>query len=215
MQKVSGKEVAYQSQLHDSVFVVDDDPLVLKHLYTTLTLADFSVTKFAGAEQFLEYVTDQHSGCLLTDINMPGMNGLELQEELARRNRLLSVIVMSGHADVPLAVRAMKAGALEILQKPFSHEQLVAQVQAALEISRQRAERASGATEAAQKLDLLTGREQDVLKLMIQGQSNKEIARSLNISPRTVEVHRARLMRKLGADSVAQLVHMTHAASGA
>jgi two-component system response regulator FixJ len=213
--QVPEKVATYQGQLHDTVFIVDDDPSVLKSLYASLTLAGFSVVRFAGAERFLEYVTDRHSGCLLTDICMPGMSGLELQEELARRNKLLSVIVMSGHADVPLAVRAMKAGALEILQKPFSYDQLVAQVRAALEISRQWTMRASGATAAAQKLDLLTMREQEVLKLMIQGHVNKEIARSLYISPRTVEVHRARLMYKLDADSVAQLVHITNAASGA
>jgi len=212
-QRLPDEQAPYQSQLSDTVFVVDDDPLVLRQLYATLTLAGFSVVKFAAGEQFLDYVTGQHSGCLLTDINMPGMNGLELQEELARRNTLLSVIIMSGHADVPLAVRAMKAGALEILQKPFSHEQLVVQVRIALDLSRKRATRASGAMAAAQKMSLLSERERDVMKLVIQGLSSKEIARALVISPRTVEVHRAKLMRKLEAESVAQLVHMANAAT--
>jgi len=214
MNQQSPDKGAIQEQ-GDTVFVVDDDALILRQLTATLTLAGFKVMNFSGGERFLDYVTGRHRGCLLTDIRMPGMSGLELQERLAERNRLLAVIVMSGNADVPQAVRAMKAGALEILEKPFHHEQLVTQVRAALEVSRQRAERASNAAMAAQKLDLLTERELEIFRWVIQGQSSKEIGRLLNISPRTVEVHRSKLMDKLNADSIAELVHIANAASRA
>jgi two-component system response regulator FixJ len=205
-------EAAYASQLSDTVFIVDDDPLVLRQLAVTLAMAGFQTVKFTSAERFLDSFTPRHSGCLLTDIHLPGQSGLELQQELARRNALLSVIVMSGHADVPVAVRAMKAGALEILEKPFRHDRLVALVRDGLEISRRRAAEAAATEAAARKIGALTGREQDVLGLVVQGRANKEIARQLHISPRTVEVHRARLMEKLGVDSVVALVRLSNAA---
>lgn len=203
---------AYASHLSDSVFIVDDDPLVLRQLAVTLGMAGFQTVKFASAERFLESIGPHDSGCLLTDIHMPGKSGLELQQELVRRNRLIPVIVMSGHADVPVAVRAMKAGALEILEKPFRHERLVELVRDGLALSRRRAEAAAATDEAARKIGALTGREQDVMNLMVLGRANKEIARELQISPRTVEVHRARLMEKLGVDSIVELVRLSNAA---
>ena len=211
---MNGQEAAYADQISDTVFVVDDDPLVLKSLYATLSLAGFRVVKFASAELFLENITSRHSGCVITDIRMPGMNGLELQEELARRNGLLSVIVMSGHADVPLAVRAIKAGALEILQKPFGHDQLVSHVRTALALSQVRVSQFSTSEAASQRLQSLTEREREVFDLVVQGRANKEIARSLDISFRTVEVHRARIMAKFDVGSIAELVLAAQAAAG-
>lgn len=199
---------AYSEQMNDTVFVIDDDPLVLEGLHLTLLRSGFKTIKFESAEEFLAHVGDNHSGCVVTDIRMPGMSGLELQEELARRNVPLPVIIMSGHADVPLAVRAMKAGALDILEKPFGNEQLISHVQGALAVSREKMAQERETRSTRDKLGSLTSRERDVLKLVVAGQANKEIARSLDISPRTVEVHRARLMRKMQAESVAELVKL-------
>jgi two-component system response regulator FixJ len=210
---MGGEEAAYTHQLSDTVFVVDDDPCLLRGMYSILSLSGFTVVKFTSAEVFLENISSRHSGCVVTDIIMPGMSGLELQEELRRRNTLLTVILISGHVDVPQAVRAMIAGALDILEKPFGAEQLVDRVKAALAISRQRVLLASASEVFDQHLQLLTEREIEVFKLVIQGQANKEVARNLNISPRTVEIHRARIMTKFNVDSFAKLVVAAQTAS--
>jgi two-component system response regulator FixJ len=206
----SGSEPAsaYAAQLTDTVFIVDDDPLVRSALEITLSLAGLKSVKFASAQQFLAHVTAEHSGCVLTDIRMPGMDGLELQEELVRRNACMSVIVMTGHADVPLAVRAMKAGALDILEKPFRNELLVERVNAALVLARQKSEQALRRDTIAARFHGLSDRERDVLKLVADGKSSKEIGRLLDISPRTVDGHRFHVMEKMQAENVAALVRM-------
>lgn len=206
--KESEPASAYAAQLTNTVFIVDDDPLVRSALEITLTLAGLKAVKFASAQQFLAHVSAEHCGCVLTDIRMPGMDGLELQEELARRNSCMSVLVITGHADVPLAVRAMKAGALDILEKPFKKELLVKKVMAALALARQKSEQASQRDGIAARYDRLSERERDVLKLVVAGKSSKEIGRALDISPRTVDVHRANLMEKMQADNLAALVRM-------
>jgi len=200
---------AYAEQLNDTVFVVDDDALVRGSLEITLSLAGFKVVKFASAAQFLAQMTPRNSGCVLTDIRMPGMDGLELQAALAERNARMSVIIMTGHADVPLAVRAMKAGALDILEKPFDKVLLVERVEAALAIAGQKAAQADKEGAITERLAGLSERERDVLKLVVLGQSSKEIARTLDISPRTVDIHRARVMEKMQAENLAALVRMT------
>jgi two-component system response regulator FixJ len=200
---------AYAAQLTDTVFIVDDDPLVRSALEITLTLAGIKAVKFASAQQFLAHVTAEHSGCVLTDIRMPGMDGLELQEELTRRNTCMSVLVMTGHADVPLVVRAMKAGALDILEKPFKNELLVEKVIAALALARQKWEQASQREGITARYETLSERERDVLKLVVAGKSSKEIGRDLDISPRTVDIHRSHLMDKMQAETLAALVRMT------
>lgn len=193
------------------VYVVDDDPLIRRSLQATLSVAGFTVIQFASAHQFLTQVGPGQSGCVLVDIRMPGMDGLTFQEELSRRQASLSVIIITGHADVPLAVRAMKAGALDVLEKPFSTEKLVAQVKSALVISAEKAVEASTREKLSRKLQMLSDRERDVLKLVVKGHSNREIAEMLAISPRTVDIHRARVMEKLSAQSLAELVRMTAA----
>lgn len=199
----------YPEKQSDTVFVVDDDALVRRSLEATLSLAGFRVVQFASAQQFLAQIAPYQSGCVLADIRMPGMDGLTLQEELSKRHTSMSVIIITGHADVPLTVRAMRAGALDVLEKPFSNEKLIAQVKSALAIAADRATEASLRERLAHKLQMLSDRERDVLKLVVEGYSNREIARALAISPRTVDIHRARVMEKLGAGSLAELVRMT------
>ena len=199
----------YSEKQGDTVFVVDDDALVRRSLEATLSLAGFRVVQFASAQQFLAQITPGQSGCVLADIRMPGMDGLTLQEELSRRYSSMPVIIITGHADVPLAVRAMKAGALDVLEKPFSNEKLIAQVKSALAIAADKAAEASLRERLSQRLQMLSARERDVWKLVVEGYSNREIAGALAISPRTVDIHRARVMEKLGAESLAELVRMT------
>jgi two-component system response regulator FixJ len=199
----------YSEKQSDTVFVVDDDALVRRSLEATLSLAGFRVVQFASAQQFLAQTTPDQSGCVLVDMRMPGMDGLALQEELSRRHTSMSVIIITGHADVPLAVRAMRAGALDVLEKPFSNEKLITQVKSALAIAADKATEASLRERRSQKLRTLSDRERDVLKLIVEGHSNREIATALAISPRTVDVHRSRVMEKLGAGSLAELVRMT------
>jgi two-component system response regulator FixJ len=192
--------------LTDTVFIVDDDPLVRSALEISLTLAGLKTVKFASGEQFLAQVTPEHSGCLLTDIRMPGMDGLQLQEELGRRNAAMCVIIMTGHADVPMAVRAVKAGALDILEKPFVTTALVDRVQMALALSRRKSKEVYEHSLITGRYDALSPRERDVLKLVVEGKSTKEIARALNISPRTVDGHRSHIMEKMQAENLASLI---------
>jgi len=141
-------------------------------------------------------------------MRMPEMDGLELQEELAAKCPFMSVIIITGHADVPLAVRAVKSGALDVLEKPFGNEKLLAQVSAALAISAAKVSTAQRKSDLERKLRKLSNRERDVMNLVVEGHSNREIAAALDLSPRTVDIHRARVMKKLEAESVVELVRM-------
>jgi two-component system response regulator FixJ len=203
--------VAYAGQVKDTVFVVDDDPLVRDSLEIVLSFAGLRVVKFAAAQHFLSQITRDQSGCVLTDIRMPGMDGLELQEALSGINAMMTVIVMTGHADVPLAVRAMKAGALDILEKPFKNELLIERVQAALALARQKAELLSNKKALEKRYNGLSDREREIFALVAAGHSSKEIGRQLDISPRTVENHRAHLMKKMRAENLTALIRMSAA----
>ena len=199
---------ANSDQLNGVVFVVDDDAIVRRSLQATLGLAGFDVVQFASARQFLAYSHPSQSGCALVDMRMPEMDGLELQEELIARCPLMSVIIITGHADVPLVVRAVKSGALDVLEKPFGNEKLVRQVKAALALSAEKVSISQRKSQLDLKLRRLSGRERHVMNLVVAGRSNKEIAAELDLSPRTVDIHRARVMRKLGAESVVELVRL-------
>ena len=199
----------YPEKQRETVFVVDDDALVRRSLEVTLSLAGFRIVQFASAQHFLAQISPDQSGCVVADIRMPGMDGLALQEELSRRRAFISVIIITGHADVPLAVRAMRAGAVDVLEKPISNEKLIAQIKSALSISADKATEASLREKLSQKLKMLSDRERDVLRLVVEGYSNRKIAGALAISPRTVDIHRARVMEKLDAGSLAELVRMT------
>jgi len=197
------------------VHVVDDDAAVRASLRFLLESAGFTVADHATAEAFLRTTEGENVGCVLTDVRMPGLDGLGLQARLAAGGRGIPVIVMTGHGDVPTAVQAMKVGALDFLEKPFDDEQLLDAVRRALAAGD--ATRAAEAVVAAAvaRLATLTPREREVLEGMAAGQASKEIARDLGASPRTIEVHRMRVMEKLQVRSLPELVRLVQAARGA
>lgn len=194
------------------VFVVDDDEDVRDSLRALLESAEWPVEDFAAAAEFLDHAGLEDGGCLVTDIRMPGMDGLALQATLAARGIGLPVIVVTGHGDVPLAVQAMKAGAVDFLEKPFDDEQILTAIVRAVDRHRQDQGRQAAISAARARLDLLTPRERQVLDLLVQGRPNKVIAFELDISPRTVEIHRAHLMEKMDARSLSDLVRVAIAA---
>jgi two-component system response regulator FixJ len=188
------------------VFIVDDDPAVRDSLAVLLKASGFGVETFDSATQFLASGGAARRGCLIADIRMPDMDGLALQEELGRRGAALSVVVVTGHGDVPLAVRAMKAGAVDFLEKPFDDETLLLSVRRASREASSVENRIAARQDAKTRLAELTRREREVLDLVVAGRANKVIAFELKISPRTVELHRARVMDKMQARTVADLV---------
>ena len=191
------------------VFIVDDDPAVCDSLAVLLKASGFGVETFESATQFLASGGAARHGCLIADIRMPDMDGLALQEELARRGALLAVIIVTGHGDVPLAVRAMKAGAVDFLEKPFDEESLMFSVRRAAETISSAGNRIAALQDGQARLADLTKREREVLDLVVAGRANKVIAHELSISPRTVELHRARVMDKMNARTVADLVRLS------
>ena len=185
--------------------MVDDDADVRDSLRVLLEASGFTVRVFTSAIHFLAD-SGPKSGCLIADIRMPDMSGLELQEEIVRRQIQLPVIVMTGHGDVPLAVRAMKAGAVDFLEKPFDDNLMLASVRRGLEAGSRAASRAAEVEAAKNLLAALTPREHSVLDKLVKGRSNKIAAYELGISPRTVEIHRAHIMDKMNASSLSDLV---------
>jgi FixJ family two-component response regulator len=191
------------------VYVVDDDASICRALARLLRSAGFAVQTFPSAKAFLDWSAPDRPACLVLDIRMPGPSGLDLQSALREADRLLPIVFITGHGDVATSVRAMKAGAVDFLQKPFDDQELLACVQRALETSRaQRAERAERAM-LGQRVACLTPREREVLRLVVTGMLNKQIADTLDIAEKTVKVHRGRVMEKMRAGSVADLVRMT------
>jgi two-component system response regulator FixJ len=196
-----------------SVYVIDDDPGIRDSLRFLFETQDLQVEVFASAREFLAAGGAGKTGCVVVDVRMPDMTGLDLQEELAQSKSALAVILITGHADVPMAVRAMRAGAFDFLEKPIADDALVDSVRRALAPSKERAPEAAPADPAriaaiTARLALLTPREREVLDHIVQGGPHKVIAHALKISPRTIEVHRARIMQKLEARNLAHLVEM-------
>lgn len=191
-----------------TVFVVDDDPGVLKALTRLLRSAGYCVAAFASPQAFLEDHDAAVPGCIVLDVAMPGINGLELQQRLARDGSCRAIVFISGQGDVPRSVQAMKAGAVDFLMKPFNDAQLLQAVDVA--ISRGRAARLASdeLKQVEQRLTSLTSREREVFEHVIAGQLNKLIATDLGTVEKTVKVHRARVMHKMGAASLADLVRM-------
>jgi len=191
------------------ISVVDDDAAARSSLRLLLKSLGLAATAYDSAASFLASYDPQQPGCLLLDIRMPGMSGLELQEELNQRGTLSPIIFITGHGDVAMAVEAMQRGAFDFLQKPFRDQELLDRVQRAIAKDRSLRDQLRGHESIRQRLESLTAREQDVLGLVTGGAPNKIIAHKLGISQRTVEIHRARVMEKMCADSLAHLVHMT------
>jgi FixJ family two-component response regulator len=190
------------------VFVVDDDPAMRDSLRWLIESTGLQVETFADAQTFLARIRPDLPGCLVLDVRMPGMSGLDLQAELTRRGIGLPTIVVTGHAEVPMAVRAVKAGAIDFIEKPFSDQLLLDRVRQGIEMDRQERDGRARRAEILRRMSLLTQREREVLDLVVVGKANKEIAAALHLSPKTVEVHRAHVMEKMQASSVAELVRL-------
>jgi two-component system response regulator FixJ len=198
--------------MEQTVFIVDDDAAIRDSLRMMLEAAGHTVRDFASAQSFLSE-PDLRGGCLIVDIRMPGMGGLELQEELVRRKANIPVIVITGHGDVPLAVRAMRAGAIDFVEKPFDEDRMLQSVADAVAAGQRAEGRAAEAKEARELLGQLTPREREILDQLVKGHANKVVAHQLGISPRTVEIHRASIMEKLHARNLSNVVRTALAAS--
>ena len=191
-----------------TVFLIDDDAGVRDSLSLLLSLKNISTQPFASADSFLETYTPERSGCVLTDLRMPGMTGLELQTALRERHIELPIVVFTAHGDVATARAALKNGAFDFLEKPVDEEMLLDVLRNALRVDRERRSAATERSTSGQRRDRLTEREREILKLLTVGHSNREIAAQLGISPRTVEVHKARIMEKLECRSLAELIRV-------
>ena len=191
-----------------TVFIVDDDDAVRRFLTGLIQSIDLKVEAYASAKDFLDAYRPGRPGCLLLDVRMPGMSGLELQRELAERSIELQVVILTGHGNVPVAVQAMKAGAVDFIEKPFNNELLLDRIQRAVAESLRSGSEREAHDETLRRLGTLTPRERQVFDLVVAGETNKSIAYRLAISEKTVEIHRANVMRKMRARSLASLVHM-------
>lgn len=191
-----------------TVFVVDDDPAIRFAMQALMDSVNLGHEIFGSADEFLEQVANDRAGCLVLDIRMPGLGGLELQEELIRRGNALPIIFITGHGDVPMAVEAMQKGAVDFIQKPFRDQDLLDRIRDALKTDELRRQEQHQHDEVSGRLARLTNREREVFDLVVTGKPNKVIAYELGVSQRTVEIHRARVMEKMQARSLADLVKM-------
>jgi two-component system, LuxR family, response regulator FixJ len=191
-----------------TVFIVDDDDAVRGALRLLLKSVGLAATTLSSAQDFLATYDPQQPGCLILDVRMPGMSGLELQQQLNLRGAIIPVIFITGHGDIPMAVEAMQQGAFDFLQKPFRDQDLIDRIQRALAKDQTGRAELRERARIKQRLETLTAREREVLELVTSGKPNKIMAADLGVSQRTVEIHRARVMEKMGASSLAQLVRM-------
>ncbi|HEU0199635.1 MAG TPA: response regulator [Burkholderiaceae bacterium] len=190
------------------VFVIDDDPSMRRALENLISSVGLDVQLFGSAKEFLQHKRADTAACLVLDVRLPGMSGLAFQQELAKMGVALPVIFISGHADVPTSVRAMKAGAVEFLTKPFHDQELLDAIHAAIERDRARRREAVLVDELRLRYGQLTEREREIMKLVAAGRANKQIADDLDLSEVTVKVHRGQVMRKMRAKSLPELVRM-------
>ena len=197
-----------------TVFVVDDDPAMRESLRWLIESVGLAVEAYPSAQRFLEAYDSAKTGCLVLDVRMPGMGGLDLQTELATRKTDLPIIVITGYAEVSMAVRAIKGGAIDFIEKPFNDQLLLDRIHQAIETDRRNREQQKQNREVAARMRLLTPREREILHMVTDGKSNKMIAMALGISEKTVEVHRAHVMQKMHAASLADLVRLTVLARG-
>jgi RNA polymerase sigma factor (sigma-70 family) len=196
------------------VFVVDDDPSVRSSLKFLLSSMGLQVESFDSAETFLQRKPSDAPSCLVLDVRLRGLSGLDFQRELAARNIRIPIVFVTGHGDIPMSVRAMKAGAIEFLTKPYRDQDLLDAVRIALERDRARREQEKDLTDLQERFDSLTPREQKVMSLAVSGMLNKQIAGQLGTAENTVKVHRSRAMEKMNAQSFADLVRMIEKLKG-
>ena len=196
------------------VFVVDDDPSVRSSLKFLISTVGLQVEGFDSAESFLHRKPPNTASCLVLDVRLRGLSGLDCQGELAARNTRIPIVFITGHGDIPMCVRAMKAGAVEFLTKPFRDQDLLDAIRIALQRDRDRREQEEEVTELQQRFASLTRREQDVISMVVSGMLNKQIAGQLGTAENTVKVHRGRAMAKMHAQSVADLVRMIEKLKG-
>ena len=207
--------MAQEKPAHDAtIFVVDDDDGMRRALGTLLGTVGYKTALFALPSQFLARFKADEPGCLILDIRMPEMSGLEVQQQLNRAGAMLPVIFITGHGDVPMAVQAMKEGAFQFIQKPFRDQELLDHINHALQFDRDNRKDLAARAEVQRRVETLTPREKQVMDLVVEGQANKVMAIDLGLSERTVEIHRAKVMEKMGARSVAHLVKMNLTLTG-
>jgi FixJ family two-component response regulator len=192
------------------VFVVDDDAAMRRSLENLISSVGLGVEAFPSAQQFLLSKRPDVPGCLVLDVRLPGLSGLDLQKRMVEAAMDIPIIFITGHGDIPMTVRAMKAGAVEFLTKPFRDQDLLDAIQQALERDRKTHEQRAEIAELRRRIDSLTPRERDVLNLVVTGLLNKQIAGELGTSETTVKIHRHQVMEKMGANSLAELVRMSH-----
>jgi two-component system response regulator FixJ len=197
-----------------TIYIIDDDDGMRRALTLLLNTVGYKTATYSSPREFLAQFKAEAGGCLVLDIRMPGMSGLELQTHLNRAGSALPVIFITGHADVPMAVRAMKEGAFEFIQKPFRDQDLLDCINQALQQNAENRASSSRKADITQRLESLTVRERQVMSMVVDGAANKVIAIDLGLSERTVEIHRAKVMEKLGARSVAHLVRLELSLSG-
>lgn len=191
------------------VYVVDDDSSVREAIKSLIMSVGLRVETFGTAQEFLKSTRLDAPGCVVLDVRLPGLSGLDLQRELAAHGINLPVIFITGHGDIPMSVRAMKAGALEFLTKPFRDQDLLDAIQQALERDRSARQQRSETAELRERFDSLTAREREVMGLVVSGLLNKQIAGELGTSEVTIKIHRSQVMKKMDAGSLAELVRMT------
>jgi len=193
------------------VFIVDDDPLVRGSVSSLLRSVGLQARVFASTPEFLQEKLPAVPSCMVLDVRLPGVSGLDFQAELSRRNIHIPIIFMTGHGDIPMTVRAMKAGAVEFLTKPFREEEMLDAVKLALAKDQRRIESETASSGLKLSFETLTPREREIMALVASGLMNKQIAGKIGLSEVTVKVHRGRIMRKMGARSLAHLVRMAEA----
>jgi FixJ family two-component response regulator len=191
------------------VFVVDDDSSIREAIKSLVSLVGLRVETFGSAQEFLHNERPDLPGCVVLDVEMPGLSGLDLQEELAAHGIKLPIIFITGHGDIPMSVRAMKAGATEFLTKPFRDQDLLDAIHQAVEHDRAARQHSREVADLRDRFEALTSREREVMSLVVAGWLNKQIGFELKISEITVKIHRGRVMSKMGAQSLADLVRMT------
>ncbi len=190
------------------VYVIDDDEAMRDSLDFLLGAADFNVTLFESAQHFLDALPDASFGCIVSDVRMPGIDGIEMLKRLKSSRSTFPVVIMTGHGDVPLAVEAMKLGAVDFLEKPFEDDRLIGMIDIALKQAESGARSEAAVLDIAARIESLSPRERQVMEGLVAGLSNKMIAREYDISPRTIEVYRANVMTKMQAGSLSELVRL-------